>query len=255
MSDPVDLREWLASWPYDPEHDVRTVRGRDGRAVLQVRLPLGIEQYELDGRPDGQRPHGRESALEYQRGRLSQARAAGADAAFSLSAEDCAELFHEGTLYYYRYLHLFQARDWQRTVRDTARNLKLFDFVRRYAARPEDQVHLEKWRPYLVRVNASAAAMGALEAGAYDRALATVQTAVDQIEGLEEMEEATFKFERDRSLLALRELASQIRQSQPLSERQRLERALRQAIEAQEFERAAQLRDRLRALRAKEAPT
>ena len=65
MSDSADLRKILKSWPYDPEQDARIIRGDDGRDLLQVRTPLGIEQYEMDGRPDGARPHGMESALEY----------------------------------------------------------------------------------------------------------------------------------------------------------------------------------------------
>jgi protein-arginine kinase activator protein McsA len=50
-------------------------------------------------------------------------------------------------------------------------------------------------------------------------------------------------------LLALRELAQQIRKNRPLSELERLEHQLRRAIDRQEFERAAELRDRLRELR------
>ena len=49
--------------------------------------------------------------------------------------------------------------------------------------------------------------------------------------------------------MALRELASQIRKNRPLSELERLEHQLRRAIERQEFERAAHLRDRMRGLR------
>jgi protein-arginine kinase activator protein McsA len=50
-------------------------------------------------------------------------------------------------------------------------------------------------------------------------------------------------------LTALRELVSQIQKNRPLSELERLEHQLRRAIDKQEFERAAQLRDRIRELR------
>jgi len=249
MSDAADLRQLLQSWPYDPEHDARIIRGADGREILQVRTPLGIEQYEVDGRPDGTRPHGAESALQFHERRLETAKAAGQEAAFELNPRQCSELFNEGTLYYFRYVRLFQLKDWARTIRDTARNLRAFDFLRRYARREEDQQFLEKWRPYILRVNACAAAMLALEKNAYDKALRLVNEAVAKVEGLEELEDDTFKFEKDRSLTALRELAAQIRKNRPLSEMERLEHQLRRAIETQEFERAAQLRDRLRELR------
>lgn len=249
MSDSADLRRILKSWPYDPENDARVVRGEDERELLQVRTPLGIEQYEMDGRPDGSRPHGMESALEYHQHRLNQARFSGREAEFELSPQECGELFHEGTLYYFRYVRLFQLKDWTRTVRDTTRNLRAFDFLHRYARREEDQQFLEKWRPYILRVHASATAMLEVEKEAYDQASKTLREAIEKIEALDELEDDTFKFERERSLLALRELKAQIQKNRPLSELERLEHQLRRAIDKQEFERAARLRDRIRELK------
>jgi hypothetical protein len=249
MNGSVDLRSLLDAWPHDPDENVRIIRGHDGREIMQVRLPLGMEQYELDGRPDGRRPHGMASALDYQLRRLALAQAKGREDRFELTSDDCTELFEEGTLYYYRYLSLFRIKDWKRTLRDTTRNLRLFDFVQRYAAREEDRFYLEKWRPYLVRMNAVAAAMIDLEQGHHDRALGLIRSTIQRIEALEAIEDETFKFEQQRSVLALRELAAQLEQTRPLSRRERLERELRAAVEKQEFERAAQLRDRIRALR------
>lgn len=250
MDDKFDLRDLLESWPYDSEDDVRLVTGADGREVLQVRLPLGIEQYELKGRPDGQRPHGKESALEYHLERFAQAEKAGEASDFQLGPEECAELFSEGTLYYYRYLHLFQAKDWTGTIRDTSRNLQLFDFVHGHAAEEEDRMYMEQWRPYLLRMNAAAHVMLMLEHGQFGEALDTVKAAIAKIEALEDLDDETFQFERERSLAALKDMASQIEESQPVSELESLERELRKAIEIQHFERAADLRDRIRALRS-----
>jgi len=253
MNDSPDLRDLLADWPFDPEHDARIVRGGDGREILQVRTPLGIEQLEMDGRPDGARPYGMESALEYHLQRLARARAAGREADFEVSAEDCAELFGEGTLYYFRYLRLFQLKRWAGAVRDTARNLRLFDFARRHAGREEDRIYLEKWRPYILRINASASAMMALEKGAYARALQITRAGLERIEALEPMDDETFAFEQNRSATALRELASQIEKHKPVSRLESLERQLRKAIETQAFERAAQIRDHIRDLKSPKA--
>jgi hypothetical protein len=249
MNDSPDLRRILKGWPYDPEQDARIVHGDDGRELLQVRTPLGIEQYEMDGRPDGLRAHGMESALEYHLHRLNQAKFAGREADFELSPQECGELFNEGTLYYFRYVRLFQLKDWVRTVRDTARNLRAFDLLHRYSRREEDQQFLEKWRPYILHINASAAVMQAMEKGAYDEALTLAHEAIRKIESLGDLEDDTFKFERERAAMALRELESQIRKNRPLSELERLEAQLRRAIQKQEFEQAAHLRDRIRALR------
>ena len=111
MNDSPDLRRILKGWPYDPEHDARIVRGDDGRDLLQVRTSLGIEQFEMDGRPDGLRLHGMESALEYHLHRLNLAKFSGRESEFELSPEECSVLFHEGTLYYFRYVRLFQLKE------------------------------------------------------------------------------------------------------------------------------------------------
>ncbi len=249
MSETFDLRQYLTSWPYDPDDDSRFARLTDGRTVLQVRLPLGIEQYEVDGRPDGLRPHGQDSLLELYEDRFAKAQAAGHAESFQLSGEDCVELFNEGTLYYLRYLHLFELHDWKRTARDTARNLRLFDFVRKHASREDDREHLEKWRPYIVRMNAIAQAMTHLEGEDFNAALGVLERAVEIIEALDDVDDETFRFERTRSVGALRELIAQVSRNRPLSEVERLERDMRKAIAAEAFERAAQLRDRIRALR------
>jgi excinuclease UvrABC helicase subunit UvrB len=91
--------------------------------------------------------------------------------------------------------------------------------------------------------------MQAVDKAAYDDALVVVREAIGKVEGLEEMEDDTFKFERERSIMALRELESQVQKNRPLSELEQLEHQLRRAIERQEFERAARLRDRIRELR------
>jgi UvrB/uvrC motif len=252
MNESVDLRAVLESWPYDPENDTRLARGADGRQILQVRTPMGLEQYELDGRPDGARPHGKESALQFFLHKLEQARARGTESDFELAPRECSELFNEGTLYYFRYVRLFQVKDWARTIRDTARNMQVFDLVHRYARREEDRQFLEKWRPYILRVNSSAAVMLELQKGAYNSALRLTQDAVEKIQELEPQEDETFQFERERSLTALRELAAQIEKNRPLSQVERLENQLRRAIERQEFERAAQLRDRIRSLKQRQ---
>jgi hypothetical protein len=250
MSMGVDIADLLKAWPYDPEKDARIVQGRDGREILQVRSPMGIEQYELDGRPDGARPYGRESVLEHQLYQLEQAKLAGKGGEFELSPAECTELFNEGTIYYFRYVRLFQLRDWPRTLRDTSRNLRAFDLVHTHARREEDQNYLEKWRPYIIRVNAAAGALLALDRHEHDRALVVVQSAMSRIEALDDLEEDTFRFERERSLAALRELAEQIQKNRPLSRLEQLERQLRKAIDRQEFEKAAVLRDQLREIKS-----
>ncbi len=95
----------------------------------------------------------------------------------------------------------------------------------------------------------AAEAMAELDEGNFGRALEIIHATVALIEALEVMEDETFQYERERSLVALRDMASQIDENRPVTELESLERELRQAIETQRFEQAAHLRDRIRLLR------
>ncbi len=249
MGDKIDIRPLLESWPYDPENNIRVIEV-NGRQVMQVRTPMGIEQYELEGRPDGQKPHGFESLFDYHIHRMQKQVEQG-HTTFSLNSEECAELFNEATLYYLRYVHLFQIQDWQRTIRDTTRNLAVFDFIHQFAEDEEDRWYLERWRPYVLRIRAMATAMQELEKDEYLQALKILRRELKTIQSLPEMDDETFQVERERAIESLTGLIERIEMTRPLSTEERLERELRQAIEAQEFERAAELRDKIRALRQK----
>jgi len=255
MKKTPDIRELLRDWPYDAENAVRIVPCADGRDVLQVRTPVGIEQYEIEGRPDGTRPHNAESAFAFYHARFDRLKVAGEEEEFRLNHTECVELFEESVLYYFRYLHLFQLKEWTLTVRDTTRNLRVFDFVHKFAQRKEDRQHLEQWRPYILRIHVIARAMVEADEHAHDRALRILRDGIEQIEGLTEIDNQTFNTERERAVQALRETIIQVEKSRPLSEIEQLEKQLRSAIETQSFERAAQLRDQLRDLRAKPTRT
>jgi len=241
---PADISEILREWPYDPQRNVRRVVAPDGSEKLQVRLPLGIEQYELDGRPDGLRPEGRESYLELIEERLAKE----SPGARRLSGEECDLLYEEGMLYYYRYLLCFQIGDYDRVIRDTQRNLRMFDLVRRWAERPEDKVRLDQYRPYILRILASARALKEASQEDLRSARSILARAIEEIEALEEVPTPTFRFERERSLTILRGMVEEMERHDVPSEKEQLRRRLRAAVKAQDYERAAKIRDLLRAM-------
>ena len=54
-----DIGHILKGWEYEAGTiNVRRITGNDGQPKLQMRLDLGLLQMEMDGRPDGERPHG-----------------------------------------------------------------------------------------------------------------------------------------------------------------------------------------------------
>ena len=69
----VDITEILRGWPFEPgKINVRLIESEGGDQKVQVRLDLGILQMELDGRPDGLRPHDHDSLLEYYEANLDR---------------------------------------------------------------------------------------------------------------------------------------------------------------------------------------
>ncbi|HEY4272136.1 MAG TPA: hypothetical protein VGM65_09025 [Candidatus Udaeobacter sp.] len=167
----VDLRSFLGNWPYDAENNICVAHGEEGREIILVRQPMGLEQYEIDGRPDGRRVHGMESVFDFHHARINAAKQTNAANGFDLSAEDCAELFHEGISYHRRLILLFQLKDWARVERDAAHLLCLIEFIKQHARCEEDRVQLDHWRPDLAGINAVARAMILLEKSHYQDAL------------------------------------------------------------------------------------
>jgi excinuclease UvrABC helicase subunit UvrB len=141
-----------------------------------------------------------------------------------------------------------------RTIRDTRRNLGLFDFINRHAEREADQLYLEQWRPYVLRINATASAMQELEKGNFEEAHGILDTAIHTIENLPNLDVETFKEEKQRALKTLHSIVDQIKNVRPQSELERLEKELKKAVQAQEFELAAKLRDRIRGMREQTKP-
>lgn len=241
-----DLTDVLLDWQYDADDQYRVIKARDGRRVLQARQPLGIEQYELDGRPDGLRPYGKESVLTEMLDRLESWHNEEANN-FSIDHDDFLRLQNEGILYYYRYLILFQMGDFERTISDTGHNLKICDLVERFVEASDDQKEILQYRPYIIRMNAVAAAMlqlGAEQPGAAREAL---QGAIDEISKLDDIDTPTYQYERLRSLQYLKTALKQIKARNP-TELEQLNTALDEAVEEEAYERAAHLRDCIHAL-------
>lgn len=249
-----DITDLLQAWTFDPEANVRRIEGEDGIEKIQVRIDQGafqgILQLDLDGRPDGRRPYGNAFVLDHFRETLERYRHQhnADDKGFTLEPSDCKELFEEGARLYERYVFLLQLKDYERVIRDTERNMNLFRFVNRYAAQEDDRLNLEKWWPYILRINGTARAMTACAEEAYDRALAIVQETRERIAACQTVEADEFHAEMERSEEVLNELQREVEELRPLSRMEQLQRLQEEAVAREDFERAALLRDELRKL-------
>lgn len=249
MAGSGDITGILDSWEFDPDNQVRVIQADDGREVLQIRQPLGIEQYELDGRPDGKRPEGKTCFLEVLQEKLRDyLQASGTDEGFTITHEQFQALQNEGIIYYYRYLVLFQMGDFERTARDTEHNLQICDLVEKYAESLEDRKEILQYRPYILRMFAVAKAMISLHQKLKAAAKEILESAIEEIEGMPEVDTPAFQFERIRSLKYLRSTLKQVME-QKISPLDHLKKELDTAVEEENYERAAELRDRIRTLK------
>ncbi len=237
-----DLSELLRDWPYEPgQLQVRKIDGSDGKPKLQLRLDMGVLQLELNGRPDGQEPFDCESLLEYH-----QQRAKKGD--LQLTEDEVAEMQAEGVQYYHRYLALFQLGDWQSVIRDTKRNLDMFSFVSEHAATEDLVWSVQQFRPYVLMMNTRAKASMALDKDDMGAAIALVEKGITKIETfLREAGREDSDVESDE-ITSLRSWLKELREKKPLTPIEKLTRDMDAAISSEQYERAARLRDEIRAL-------
>jgi hypothetical protein len=253
-----DITKILDAWSFDPDTNVRKIRGEDGVEKIQVRINQGafqgILQIDLDGRPDGCRPHGQTFALDYYQNSLQKHRQQNdsEDDGFTLDSQACEELFEEGARIYERYAFLLQLKEYPRVIRDTERNMQLFRFVNRYAEEESDKSNLEKWWPYVLRINGTARAFAARDEGDFAEALDIVAKTRDRIRECRMTDAEEFRIEMERSEEALETLESELLDAKPLNRKEQLERMLKEAVEGDNFERAAELRDMIQQLALEE---
>jgi tetratricopeptide (TPR) repeat protein len=256
-----DIGSVLRGWAYEPGViNVRKIHGVDGSPKVQMRLDLGLLQMEMDGRPDGVRPHGCESLLEYFENQLAEhEKHHGTELGFHLNSTQCASLREEAVQYYHRYLSLFVLEEFPGVVRDTARNLRLLELCGKYADDEQDRLVLEQYRPYITMMHARAQASILFHANKYPEALEKVQ------EGLEQIKEFFVRFGQEEAyaesseVRVLKRFARDIRKKLPVNPLTRLQKKLDRAVKDERYEEAARLRDKIVELqeeqRAGEKPT
>ena len=246
-----DIGPILRKWKHKPgEVTVRRITGSDGRAKIQMRLDLGLLQMEQDGRPDGARPHGCESLLKYHLGRLEQYKTAnGVEIGFELTKKQCQGLREESVMYYYRYLSLFIMGQYRKVVRDTNHNLAVFDLCRKFAGRKVDRYTLEQYRPYVLMMNTRAQAQLEIEGNNLKDAMRTCETGIEKIASFFKQMSRPELAENSSELAILQALGEDIKGKLPTNPAEVLNADLVKAIDLEQYEKAAELRDRLRHLK------
>ena len=246
-----DIGPILDGWDYRPDEvTVRKIAGADGREKIQLRLELGLYQMEMAGRPDGVRPHGHESLLDHYLSVLEEHRRKyGSDEQFKLNGEDCAKLRMESLQYYHRRISFFEMKEYAAAERDADHNLQIMDLLKHYAENEADRMLSEQYRAFVLMDRTKARVYQNLERKDYRLALAQIDEGIEMIEDFFKEHGRADLIEKAMEVGFLRNWRSEIAQQLPVSEPERLEQLLKEAVEQENFERAAELRDRLRTLK------
>lgn len=249
-----DIDDALQGWPYDPDANgvvAREIRARDGRSVLQVRQELGILQMEVEGRPDGERPNGFRTYLEYLRYRAAERSASPKrrEQPWRLRAQHCQEVDREIAQYYHRRMAWLALQRYDQMLADADHTLALMDFVERHCDDAEFIASHDRFRGLVLFHRTQARASLSLERRKPEEAIDAVRDGTERIKKHEDYWQKRHDEELEtpnQALLEqLRRIEEEIRKcfDVGLTMREQLDAA----IAREDYEQAARLRDAIRA--------
>ncbi len=238
-SDHEDVDHIVRQWPYQPGViSARLIRAEDGRNVLQMRIDMGLLQMEVTGRPDGERPGGEETCLD----ELMQ-QSLGEDDAFELTEDQCFDVDREFLQFYHRRICLLALRDFRGAIKDADHTLALMDFASEHSPDPQWTLSHEQYRPFVHFHRAQAAAMVELQNSGPKAAIEQINTGLERIREVFAAMDAEDQFDQDQLVVQLVELKESLRQQYEVGPT--LAEQLANAVAAEEYERAARLRDEI----------
>jgi hypothetical protein len=242
MSDrPQHLDFLFEEWPYEfGDVAARRVQGADGREVVQLRVEMGVLQMEVEGRPDGTRPGGYPTCADWLASLVVKE-----GEQFTLDERRCLEVDREFVQFFHRRVAWLALREFERAVADADHTLGLMDFSSLHSPDVTWAEMHEQYRPFVLFHRTQAAALGKLEQGGAEAAVAELDAGIKAIQDtLADLdEEELVDSEEDELLAKLAEMKAAIAEHYDVQPS--LAEQLADAIASEQYERAAQLRDEL----------
>jgi len=235
----------LRDWPYQAGVvSARVIRASDGRKVYQMRIELGLLQMEATGRPDGERPGGAETYLDWLRAEELRR-----EERLVLDEEQCLEVDREFLQYYHRRICCLALREFDQAIADAEHTLSLMDFATAHS--PDEQWSLshEQYRVYVLFHRTQAKALQELHRAGPEAAIEAIDEGLAKIHRLFVHLDAEDEYERDELVRQLAEMKESVRQEYKLG--RTLAEQLAEAVAAEQYERAAALRDEIARRRRK----
>ena len=229
----------LRQWPYDPTSvSARICQGSDGREILQMRVDMGLLQMEVEGRPDGELPHGYDTYFDYL---LSRVMHEGDD--FMLSEQQCVEVDREFVQFYHRRVCWLKLQHYRAAVDDADHTLSLMDFCLRHAPDENWMMSHEQYRPFVLFHRYQAAALAELDEGGAEAAVQEINRGLEKLRDLFENHDLDDQFEDDELVQRLVRMRESLREEYSVG--RTLQEQLADAVASEQYELAAELRDQL----------
>ncbi|WP_146521247.1 UvrB/UvrC motif-containing protein [Stieleria varia] len=238
MKRKMHLDDILSNWEFDPNAlNVRLAKGKDERDVIQMRVDMGILQLETTGRPDGEKIEGAPTYLDHLLELVL------ANPSFVLTDDQCMEVDREFMQFYHRRICWLRLQYYHRAVMDADHTLRLMDLCERIGPDEEWNRSHEQYRPFVLFHRTQAAALGALEDATAEEAIQAINSGLKTIEEFFVKHEAEEFYEEDELVVRLVELREQLRTEYEVGKT--LYEKLSDAVEQEQYELAARLRDEL----------
>jgi hypothetical protein len=245
MSGHQDIDHVLRDWPFQPGMvSSRLVRAGANREVVQMRIDMGVLQMELSNRPDGERPGGMDTYLDY----LVRVALHEGDA-FELTEERTMEIDREFMQFYHRRICLLGLRQFRRAVGDADHTLMLMDFVGIHSSDREWVASHERYRPFVLFQRTQASALAELEDSGPEAAIEAIDNGVEMLRLAQQSWDDDESDEDDEMSERLAELKEWIRKHYQLG--RTLGERLADAVATEQYELAARLRDEIARRRSK----
>jgi len=236
---PQHLDHLLVDWPFSVGQIlVRQIQGADKRDLLQMRVDMGVLQMEVKGRPDGVMPEGFETYYDYL-----VALAFDEGESFQLDDERCTEIDREFYQFYHRRICWLTLKQYESAVKDAQHTMALMDFSSAYTPDPEWSAMHEQYRPFVMFHKIQASALLDLENSNAESAKKIIEDGLQSLAEVFEKHDASEHFDDDGFVIKLREMSEAIVEHYELEPT--LTEQLAEAIAAEQYELAAQLRDRM----------
>ena len=203
-----DLIQIIAGWEHNPQDfskNVRQIRGIDGREKIQLRTELGLSQMELEGRPDGKRPAGFPSVLDWVCHRMREHRQRGLPPeVFRLDDADVERLQRESLQYQLRGACLLAMENREKAIRNIEHTIAITRLLSCHAPDEETRTQHRQLVPHLLLERTRVKVVFHVSQGDATEAAREI---VEQIQ----REDREGRANASPSLTALQEMAEEVR--------------------------------------------